>query len=130
MILEEVGQFIDDQGLAAWNTDLFIGAIGDLPVEAVLLNEYGGSVPESTHDKNYYERPRFQVSVRSARYPDGRSRIESIYQALNQVSNQVLGGTKYLRLFPLQAPFELNRDERGNIWFAVNYEALKELSTV
>lgn len=129
MILDDLADWLIINSLAE-DGAIFLGAIGDEPAEAIMLNEYAGEQPRLTHQRTGTDRARVQLQVRSEDYVAGRTRIEEIYQAFLAASNFTIGGTVYKQVLPLQSPFELRRDENGRIWFAVNFAVEKELSPI
>ena len=95
------------------------------------LHEYGGAEGDYTLlvAGAYIERPRFQVYCRHTVYATGRALVEAAYVALATVVNQTLTSTKYLRISPLQSPFQLDppQDAQGRWEWMFNCQAEKAL---
>lgn len=75
------------------------------------------------------EVPRFNVAVYGQLddFEDTQSMAESIYQALDYLSNTTLGTTRYLHVRALQPPIPLPPDdENTQHHFSINFEAMKE----
>lgn len=99
--------------------------------QAVCLIEYPGEAPEHAAGASLsaplYERPRFQVIVRDATSAAAacRALAESIYVALDGLSDTTLSGTRYLQVRAIQSPFYLSMDGQNRHRFVCNYAAEK-----
>jgi len=132
MVVEEVGAYLVAEGLAILGTDLFLHVLPDKPDEAASLINYLGDEPDYVQDgrKVDTENPRVQLAVRSMRPEVCRLRAEKMYQSLMQIRNQVLDGTRYLWLRPVNSPSMAGRDENGRFLTTVNFRISKELTSV
>lgn len=103
---------------------------------AVMLIEYGGrpamrAMGPSIGDP-VAEVTRFQVATITSLngYQSGRNMIESVYQALDNLADTTIDGTRYLLIRALQPPFYMPPGEMGDPnaqhHFSVNFEAMKE----
>lgn len=129
-LLVDVGTYV------ASNTTLVVGTTlfeGQMPAEVdagVCLTEYGSEPPDFVLSSAgvYLERPRFQAYCRHTDYATGRAMIDALYLALSQVVNQTLTATVYLRIEPLQSPFQVTppRDAQGRWEWFCNFRAEKE----
>lgn len=83
------------------------------PGPFLTLVETGGMAPDGTHNGGplVYRQPAFQVTARGA-YPAARALADEAYVALT-VTEQVWSGLRFLRVRPLQEPFELAPDDNG-----------------
>lgn len=123
-LLEELASILTAQGHVL-GTNLFLGWLPDSPDSAAALYETAGYYPLyiANLPAPGMERPGIQVLVRDATYATGRERIESIYQRLASIGNQVVSGRWYAAVRPMQAPFALAPDERNRPRFVVNFVA-------
>lgn len=130
MLLDELGAYMQTQGIGTLGTDLFIGQMPDSPDAAVTLYEYGGIAP--THALGggaaRFERPRVQVVARATTYTAARSKIESVYKLLDQVAGVIMSSVRYLRIEAVQAPMFLERDANSRVVMVCNFQVHKELS--
>lgn len=128
--LDEVGAYLEAEGVGTVGTDIFLGQLAHTPDDQVAVYEFEGAVPTFVHDAGVpiSERPRIQAIARNESYSVGRTKIEAVYTALNKVANQALSATTYHRIFPLQPPFFLKRDENDRVLFACNFQVLKAVS--
>lgn len=130
MLLDELGTFLQTQGVGTLATDLFTGLLPDAPDAAVAIMEYGGASPVHTLGAGNakFERPRVQVIVRALTYTAARTKIESVYKLLEALVNTTLSSVKYLRVEAVQNPFFLERDANNRVKLACNFQIHKELS--
>ena len=79
----------------------------------------------------HIEHPRFQLFCRHTDFDSGLALIEKAYELLAAVVNQTLvtNGAKYLRIEPLQSPFQLEppQDAQGRWEWFVNFRTEKAL---
>lgn len=134
MLLDEVAAFIVADGHATLGTNLFLGSMPAKPDVALSLHEYPGGPPDFVFGTAgvAHEYPRVQVKARGAAadYAGPRRWLEAVYQDLaERVQSATSTGTRYLDLSPVQPPFPLERDESNRWVFAVNFVAMKEVST-
>ena len=116
--------------LTGWNA--FIGIMPDDNLgsysECISINSYSGIGT----DTNIYQRPNFQILVRSASYETGREKAQNILDYLmnfdecEQLSFTV-NGHHYPLIFPMQTSAEaIGRDERERMIWALNFSAYAE----
>lgn len=121
MFLDDVGAYLQTQGLGTLGTTLFLGG---LPVDApnattpdaiTALVETPGFAAEYVHDVLgvSWERPMLQILTRGAPYDyvGAREWAQDIYLALGQIRNQVLSGTYYFWVMPHQTVWKLRDDD-------------------
>lgn len=124
-VLAEVGAFLQAQGIATLQTDLFRGALPDAPDACGVLYEYSGGPSELGFGVNgvQFETSAVQVVFRGAPddYDGPRARAEQAYRALATVQARDLSGAAYLLVTPQQAPFLLERDGQRRVLIACNY---------
>jgi hypothetical protein len=121
MLLEELGTYLQAEGLGTLGTNLFLGG---LPVDApnlasqdaiTALVETPGFPAEYVHDvlTPSREAPVIQILTRGAPhdYATARTWAQDIWMALGSIRNQTLSGTFYLGVQPIQSPFKLRDDD-------------------
>ncbi len=115
-------------------TNLFVEFLPDLPDTAVALFGYPGNVPEFTMGSGNLatalpclEEARVQIVRRDAEGATiaNEQALETIYRAVIQVTNLVIGGTNYERWEARQRPFFLMRDEKRRVFHAFNLSLLR-----
>lgn len=128
-MVEEVGAFLAASSTRfTIGTNLYLNFLPDEPATATALFETPGPGPLDTFSKAAaIEQPRVQLVCRSSGDNTGptiaRANIDVAFTTLHSVANQVLSGSTYLRIAAVQSPFLLDRDPRGRVEFAVNFEA-------
>lgn len=113
---------------------LFIGEAPDAPDDIVTLYQ-GAGVPQFTLGARdgipfapQFETWRLQVHVRrsgSTAYPDAQALIRQIWFAL-QLTNVVMGDTRYLSLDAVDNPAPLEQDKQNRISFVCNFLVMRE----
>jgi len=130
MLLSEITQLLELNGIGVRGTDLFAGEIpAHAPPTVIGLLETGGGPPQFVHNQNQRltEAPSFQVLVRSVDYETARQKCEAIVRALT-LRNQILSGVRYLSILPVQSPIDLGRDGNERHKVSCNFEVIKEPS--
>ncbi len=135
-MLEEVATYLANQGVANFASiigsvgiNIFLGQMPDGPDQCIALIEYPGAAPE--YELNTYpawENPKMQVTCRDTTYAAARDKALDVWSTLVGVTNQSLGGTRYLAITPIQSPFLLQRDALARVEFAFNCEVSKLVS--
>ena len=138
MVLDELALHLQVQGFGMVGTFIFKGGIplDDVahPVadSLIALRETGGLAPAYAHDTEGpgFERPTVQVVVRAApyAYQDARNMAQRAFTVLGSITNQVLEGTRYLWVRPLQSPFALPLDAHARPIIVFNVLIAKGLS--
>jgi hypothetical protein len=126
----EFGARLTAQGLTTGYT-VMRGALPATPDKVIVVNETGGAGPSLTFGGGVVENPNVQVVVRGL--PDDsdtpRLTVERIYQAAMNWGAFTQGGTRFLSVTPLAAPFPRDRDGNRRVEWAVNFAVEKELSS-
>lgn len=120
-LLEELGNYLQTQGLGTLGTDLFLGT---LPIDApgmvtpdavTALLETPGFPAQYVHSTlgPDWEQPVLQILVRGAAYDyaGARQHAQDVFLALGTIRNQALSGTSYLWCQPIQSVFKLRDDD-------------------
>lgn len=131
MLLDEIADYLQSQGIGTVGTNLFKGLMPESPDAAVAVFEYSGLEVQRVQEVAgvAYEQPRIQVMSRAATYAAARQKAEAVYAALATVKNQELSGIRYLRIQPLQPPFLIGRDANSRPLIVFNCQILKVLSS-
>jgi Bacteriophage minor capsid protein len=122
VILDDIANYLVAYGIGAVHK----GRLPDVPDQAVCLYEYGGPVPQFTHDGQAWENPRVQVVARHRDYAAARQKAQDIYMLLNGKANLLIGGSRYLQIRALQSPFPLGRDQNDRERIVINLDIAKE----
>lgn len=132
MTLDEIGAFVASACSRTVGTDLFKGLLPTAPDVCMAIHEYGGTEPDMVFHRATIavEHPRVQVVVRGAPhdYATPRAMAELAYRAMAEASAQVVSGTRYLQMRPLQPPFSMGRDEKSRLLIGFNAQLDKEPS--
>lgn len=121
-MLEEIGQYLQDEGVATQGTDLWLGLMQDIPDDSVALFEHAGPPPE-VFDRTTY--PALQVRVRSRDYAAAQTRIDTIYELLHGLAETDLSGTRYHLIRAKQRPFSLGQVDRERLELACNFAVIR-----
>lgn len=95
---------------------------------AVGLYESGGVGPDYTYTGLSHERPNVQVICRSTSYATARTTANRIFSLLAGTENTTLTGTSYVRITPIQSPFDIGADAGGRSMVSCNYQMEKAVS--
>jgi hypothetical protein len=133
MVLEELGDYLEAQGIGVVGETIFLSAIHDTatPETAIGLFEYAGRPPFYVHDQALpcLEAPSVQVLCRAPHYADARSLAEAVYQTLEAVRNTTLSGVHYVSITAHHPPFSLGPDANERAQVVINVSVLKEVSS-
>ena len=130
--LDEIGTYLETQGVGTQATDLFLRSAPDTPDACVAVLEYGGAPPVpkmgNTPGAVILERPRIQVRARAATYTAAETKAKAAWSALHWFVG-TLSGTVYYKIEALQSPFLLERDENNRFIVGFNCQIEKDRST-
>lgn len=130
--LDELGAFVASACSLTLGTTVFLGMMPSAPDACIALYEYPGLGPDFVFGQSAVslESPRVQVLVRGAKsdYEAPRAVAETAYRACAAAGAQLISGTRYLRIAPLQSPFRLGTDDNGRVLIAFNLQVEKGLS--
>jgi len=114
VLLDELGAYLQAQGLGTLGSDLFLGSI---PIDSpnvtnqdaiTALYETPGFPGQYVHSTLGldWEQPVVQIICRAAPYDYSAARLqaEQVMVALSKIRNQTLSGTFYLWCMPLDSP--------------------------
>jgi hypothetical protein len=130
VFLDDIGDWLQSQGVATKGVDLFKSMDPGQPDTAVILYEYAGISPIDTMGTTLattLEQPSLHVLVRGVSYVEATSKAKAVFRALHKLTGSI-NGVRYLYLRALQSPFDVGPDERGRPRLVCNFRAIKELS--
>jgi hypothetical protein len=135
MILDEIGAFLEAEGIGIVGQTLFLGSMPqDEPglgsqdaVTAVI--EIPGQGRVSAHDLAKYELPHLQIATRGTPYgyPAARQKAQAAWDALDGVANAALSGTTFLLIEALQSPYYLRTDDNNRPFIIFNVRCARAL---
>lgn len=131
-VLEEVGQYLIDQGAAdGFGDDLFLNARPDDPTDCLTVYSYpGGGAPEYVQNSQSPNISKVQIQVvgRGANSVTVRAKVQAAWVALTHVFNTILSGTKYRSIMVNGEPGLLGRDQNNLYLIAFNATVEKDVS--
>ncbi len=122
-MLNDIGTYLQTQGIGTPGTDIFLGLMPDQPDNCVALFEYAGSPPDLHWNGEY---PGLQVRIRNKSYAAARIKIEETMKKLHGLHEQMLSGTRYLLIKARGSPEILKRDSSNRVELFVNFEIMLE----
>lgn len=134
MLLDEIGSYLDTEGIGTRATDLFEGFMPDTPDACVALIETGGQASEhvlsSAVGAPAWEAPSFQVICRAGRrdYSTVRTKANDVFKKLDGLVNTTLSSVRYFSIFAIQSPFSIARDEQERPLLVFNCAVKKDIS--
>lgn len=132
-VLQELNTYIAANiagGQWVEGTNLFIGELPDAPDTACATFRYQGLAPDFVQGgaNALRENPRVQVLVRDVTWAGSEAKAIAIFNLLNAICNENVGGVYYLSVAAIQSPFMLERDANRLVKFACNYQCVKAIS--
>lgn len=127
-LVEEVGAFLDTESTRfTAGTSLFYNFLPDEPGTATAIFETPGMAPTHVFAGNLpaWENARIQVACRSTSSTRARANANDAWFQLHEVANETLSNRSYLRISAVQSPFLLERDSRGRVVFAANFDVVR-----
>jgi predicted sugar kinase len=129
---DEIADLLEDASVGTVGTNIFKGQMPPAPDTCVAIIETPGREPEHHFGSNgiAIEYPRVQIRCRGAQqdYATPAALAQTAYRAMAAVANDVLNGTRYLSIDPLQAPFLIDRDPQNRLIVGFNAQLTKEVS--
>jgi hypothetical protein len=124
VMLNEIGTYLQTQGIGTLGADIFLGLMPDQPDNCIALFEYAGSPPDLHWNGEY---PGLQIRVRNTSYAAARSEIGKVIEKLHGLCEQTLSDTRYLLIKARGSPEVLKRDASNRVELFVNFEIIKEV---
>lgn len=127
-LLDDIGSFVASAASLTLGTNLFLSLLKDQPDEATAIYEFAGESPAygMGQDLPALYKPRIQVITRSLSYPTARSRMETIWQALQGLRDESISGTYYLAVNALGQPEQIGRDSLQRERMMANFQVWKQ----
>lgn len=127
--LDEIGDYLQAQGLGTLQTDLFLGERPEQPDDILFVTPYAGDAPAYVQDSRLpiLEYPQLQVAVRARAYANAEDRILRAWYALAGVTNAFLGTNRYLSIRPNSSPGLMGRDPQDRVTLYFNVTIEKEV---
>ena len=119
-----IAAYLASNGLGTTGSTIFVNTRPATPDNIISVFGYAGSPPERTHDTSGNSRPGIQVWVRDTSAGTGRTRIESVFNMLDGITNTTLSGTFFLAVQANQSPIPMGDDENGRKQFVVNFSTI------
>lgn len=126
MIIAELAEFIQSQGVGTYLTDavggdVFCEEMPDKPDEAICLYSTGGM---SSDVATSVDRPGASIMIRSAKLRTAQTRAQAVHDLFNRKHNTSFaddGGTHIMLCHCLQTePISLGQDEKKRYRYVVN----------
>lgn len=130
-MLDEIGTYLQEQGIGTLASDLYLGRLPDSPDGVAGLFEQQGLPPRHHNGGSqapFMENPRLQILVRGTDYETARTKAFDIYNKLNALTNTVMGGTCYTAIFAMHQPFPIGYDNNERVRFSCNFQVVKKPS--
>lgn len=128
MTVQEIAQYLDDQGIGTYDEvgdagDIFLCVLPDEPGAAIMLRPTGGAQGDG---KLTLDRETVQIVIRGADLdpvPPG-NRAQSVYDLLHGFHHQsfIAGGAWILNCRAVQPAAHVGRDENGRHEYSINFE--------
>lgn len=124
-LVEDIADYLDDQGLGTVQTDIFYNNMPDTPDNCLAVYAYAGQAPPTTWDAEY---PSIQVKVRNTDSIDAYELAYSVFTTLHRLTNPSMTSTKdYYYIYATQSPAMMGKDANGRYEFVVNFNVIKEI---
>ena len=120
IFIEQIAEYLQDQGIGTIATNLFIGNMPDSPDACVAVINSGGVEPSiDIPDK----RPTFQVLIRNTDYEAGEVKLAAVRTALHQFMNDYLvaGQTYVYYIYLVSEGGHIGKDVNGRDEWSVNF---------
>lgn len=121
MIIEDLAQYLEDEGIGTQGTDIFAGYFPDSVNTGLCVIDTGGVVADidlPTRAKT------IQIFVRGATYEDGQNLIDAVRDLLHQLANTQIGSYYFYYILALSDGGHIGRNDRGLDEFSINFTAL------
>ena len=131
-LLEDVGVYLQQQGLGTIAVTLFYGGHPDTPDDELTLFEYSGPAPEfeNSEEPFAWERPSLQLASRAVDPLTARNFVRNAWSVLIPLKNVWLiddqgKKTRYREINPLQSPYQVGRDDNRRFLWVANFQIVK-----
>jgi hypothetical protein len=120
-IFDDIGWYLEDQGLGTRGTDIFVAELPSDPNDCLAI--FGQVGLETNHFIKDLYSPRFQVIVRSADYADGIQKSSDVRDTLHAIYSILMQDSFILKCHAEQEGGPIGRDEKGRFEFSINFSA-------
>lgn len=119
-IVNDIADYLEDEGLGTVGTDIFVGMQPNTPVDCITVFDTGGAKPPIDIPT---KRPTFEVLVRASVFATGKNTLDTIRGLLHNKYNATLvtGGNYFYSINALTEGGHLGLDEAGNDEFSINF---------
>ena len=124
MLLDDIGEFLQDKGVAILGEDMYLGEQRGKPDDLVTVFPTGG-FPQNLRIKD--TKYTFQILVRSVSFKSGYEKINMIFNLLDDGEGKVSvvpPSERKIIVKAMQPPFYLSKDENNRHEFAFNISVL------
>jgi len=120
ILIEQVGQYLEDQGIGTVATDIFLGYQPDTPDNCIAVILTSGNTPSIDIPT---KEPRFQILIRNTNYETGDGKLTTIRNTLHQFRNGYLqsGETYFYYIYAVNEGGAIGRDVNGRDEFSINF---------
>lgn len=127
--LEDIGDYLESQGVGTQGTDIFLGEMPDAPDLCSALYLYSGSSSVQAMGlavgKSVVDFPRLHVECRAPKLTDAESKSLAVYNKLHNLGPITINAHVYKHVVALQCPFLLGVDQNERQIWACNYEVVR-----
>lgn len=120
ILIEQVGQYLEDQGVGTVGTNIFLGYQPETPDNCVAVILTAGSTPSIDIPT---KEPRFQILIRNTNHETGNNKLNTIRDLLHQFKNSELvsGQTYFYYIFAVNEGGTIGRDPNGRDEWSINF---------
>lgn len=124
MILDDLGEFLQDKAIATLGSDMFLGEQRQSPDNLVTITPTGGYVLNLRINDI---KPTFQILVRDVSFISGYTKINAIFNLLDdgeRKTSVVPPSGRKMIVSAMQPPYYLSKDENNRHEFAFNISVI------
>ena len=126
MIIDDVGEFLQEKGIAILGKDMFLGEQREEPNNQVSITPTGGYILKKRIKD---VKPSFQILVRDVSFIGGYKKIHEVFNLLDdgeRKTSVVPPSGRKMIVTAMQPPFYMSKDENNRHEFAFNIYVLTE----
>lgn len=112
MVLDDLSEYLSEQGFGTVGVDIFVGIIPSQPLEFICLTqEYGYDVHYTLEERPYrYVEDRIIMMCKNPNYKLAVEKSDAVLLALGSIHNQKINETFYLHVAPEHPSYLLDID--------------------
>jgi len=130
--LRELGQYLEDQGVAKMGTTLFQSKLPTSPDSCMAIYLLPGKDAirafRSSAGQPVAEQPMFRVTSRSKTFDGAMSASLAAQSALDGLGNTVMSGVTFLYIESLSPPYQEAPDELNRKHVTQKYQVVKKVA--